>query len=79
MTVRPSYKKPVVYRDPAAAWLMKLSKAALVDCVIDLLRGASESFSEPVSVERASERLTPVLIMRGDKEPTPTKSAEVSS
>lgn len=62
-------KKPPTYNDPARRWLMQLSKAALADCVIDLLRGQSDSLDEPVSEEAARERLGAVLTMRGDKEP----------
>jgi hypothetical protein len=62
-------KKPRTYTDPAGKWLMQLSKAALCDCVIDLLRANGESVDEPVSIETAAERLTPVLNMRGDKPP----------
>ena len=62
-------KKGVAYDDPALSWLMKLSKAALADCVVDLLRAASDSCDDPVSVDHAIERLAPVLAMRGDRVP----------
>ena len=65
-------KKPSVYTDDAASWLHFLSKAALVDCVVDLLRGQSESCDEPVSIAAAKKRLEPVILTRGDKMPTAT-------
>lgn len=66
-------KKPSTYRDEAVPWLHYLSKAALVDCVIDLLRGQSECCDEPVSIATAKERLEPVLNMRGDLMPSEAK------
>ena len=66
-------KKPPAYDDPAREWLGSLSKAALIDCVIDLLRANGESADDPVSVDAAFGRLLPVLTMRGDKAP---KAAE---
>ncbi len=63
-------KKPVVYDDPCVDWLMKLSKAALADCVVDLLRaGGGNSADDPVSESSAVDRLSPVLRLRGDKIP----------
>lgn len=63
-------KKPVVYDDPCVDWLLKLSKAALVDCVVDLLRaGGSNSADDPVGESSAVDRLSPVLQLRGDKIP----------
>lgn len=52
---------------------MRLSKAALADCVIDLLRAQGESADEPIGEEFAAERLAPVLTMRGDKPPQTVK------
>ena len=48
---------------------MQLSKAALADCVVDLLRGISDSCDDDVDVETAIERIEPVLEMRGDSIP----------
>lgn len=62
-------KKRPVYDDNCMKWLMRLSKAALADCVVDLLRGLSGNCDEPVSELRAIERLTVVLNLRGDKSP----------
>lgn len=62
-------KKAPAYRDPCMPWLMKLSKAALADCVVDLLRLCGESCDEPVPESAAVERLQPVLTMRGDRCP----------
>lgn len=62
-------KKPPAYSDPCVNWLMSISKAALADCVIDLLRGRSDCCDEPVSEQAAIERLAVVLEMRGDKLP----------
>lgn len=62
-------KKPVLYTDPCVPVLMKLSKAALADCVVDLLRAGSECCDDPVQAEVAIERLRPVLSMRGDRIP----------
>lgn len=71
MAIRPlgTGKKPAIYNDTARFWLERLSKAALVDCCIDLLRTSGESVDEQVSVADAANRLRPVLAMRGDKEP----------
>lgn len=66
-------KKAPVYKDPAVRWLMQLSKAALADCVVDLLRPSQESADDPVSEDAAYERLAAVLAVRGDKPPKTTK------
>ncbi|MDE2102429.1 MAG: hypothetical protein KGL39_34605 [Patescibacteria group bacterium] len=64
-------KKPPTYDDPAVAWLMRLSKAALADCVIDLMRPSPdrESCDIPLTVREVSERLSVVLENRGDRLP----------
>lgn len=62
-------KKPPKYTDSCVGWLMQLSKAALADCVVDLLRGISDSCDDDVDVETAIERIEPVLEMRGDSIP----------
>lgn len=64
-------KKPPVYDDPATRWLMKLSKAALADCAIGLMRPyqGRQSADEPLSVDEVRERLSPVMELRGDSLP----------
>lgn len=63
--------KGPIYSDECVKWLDKLSKAALIDCVVDLLRCVSSqpSCDEPVAVDAARIRLAQVLIDRGDKVP----------
>ena len=61
-------KRPA-YGDPCIPWLYQLSKAALIDCVVDLLRGAQDSAEDPVEEAAAIERLTPVLHLRKDPIP----------
>jgi hypothetical protein len=68
-------KKPPTYTDPCVPWLMKLSKAALADCVVDMLRGMSECCDDPIAVERAIERIEPVLVLRGDSIPPTARGA----
>ncbi len=65
-------KKPTTYNDPACRWLVQLSKAALVDCVVDLLRTTQDSADNPVGENAARDRLGTVLAMRGDKSPKTT-------
>ena len=67
-------KKPPVYSDPCMAWIMSLSKAALADCVCDLLRGISDHCDDPVPEATAIERLLPVLGLRNDKAPEATSA-----
>lgn len=61
-------KKQPIYKDNCMEFLMMLSKAALADCVCDLLR-AIGSIDMPVQEKEAVERLEPVLLLRGDKVP----------
>lgn len=58
-------KKLPVYQDPAAGWLRRLSKTALVDLVIDRTTKDDES----VSVADARNAAGPVLRLRGDRIP----------
>lgn len=62
-------KKGRCYDDPGAKWLGELSKAALLDLCVDLLRAASGSCDDPISIEAAREAAGPVLTMRGDRAP----------
>jgi hypothetical protein len=57
------------YNDQCVPWLESLSKAALIDCVVDLLRGGSLCVDDAISAKDAIERLSPVLAMRGDRVP----------
>ena len=66
--MRIDVKRPE-YMDQCMPWLESLSKAALIDCVVDLLRGGSCSIEDAVSAKDAIERLSPVLAMRGDRVP----------
>jgi hypothetical protein len=57
-----------VYDDPCVLWLMRLSKAALADCVVDLLRTTGlHSADDHITVEAAEDRLKPVLLMRAER------------
>ncbi len=62
-------KKQPAYKDPAVDWLMRLSKAALCDCVVDLLRMQQDSADDPVSAATAARVLEPILAHRGDRLP----------
>jgi hypothetical protein len=56
----------------AASYLNKLSKAALIDVVIDLLRqDGTASCDDPVTVDRVLAVAAAVLAMRGDPVPRP--------
>jgi hypothetical protein len=68
-----------VLKHPALAWqtdreaailLDKMSKAALIDCICDLMKFVgSDSCDAPISEERLKNRLEPVLISRNDRWP----------
>lgn len=61
--------KAPTYRDPCVEWLGQLSKAALIDCVVDLLRPFGKSVDITVTEREAIRRLVHVVEMRGDKVP----------
>jgi len=64
---RSAGNKPPLATDPCTRWLRRQSKAALLDCVVDLLRtDGTAGCDDEVSEERARQRLGPVLRLRGD-------------
>lgn len=70
MTKVGSGKKKPKYHDDCVSWLTQLSKAALIDCVVDLLRTDNHHHcDDSVSEEDAQRRLADVLIHRGDRIP----------
>lgn len=56
--------KPTLYSDPATAWLMRQSKAALADMVTEMLRLDSGRCDDPATAEHAQERFGSLLIAR---------------
>lgn len=64
------------YQDPAAKWLEDQSKAALIDCVIDLMRPGQESCDDPISAEAAYERLAGIIEGTSGRKPKPPKKPE---
>lgn len=60
--------KQPVFDDPAVRWLNQLSKAALIDIVVDVLK-REHGEMEIISERQAEEFVSPVLNMRGDKSP----------
>lgn len=57
------------YRDEAFLYLDWMSKSALIDVIIDLLRLRQESADEPATIESAHEACEPILRLRGDRVP----------
>lgn len=56
--------KPTLYRDPATAWLMQQSKAALADMITEMLRLDSGSCDDPATAEVAEQRFAGLLKAR---------------
>jgi len=56
--------KPTLYDDPATAWLMRQSKAALADMLTELLRLDSGQCDEPATEAAAVARLAGILHAR---------------
>jgi hypothetical protein len=56
--------KPTLYRDPATAWLMQQSKAALADMITEILRLDSGSCDAPATAEEAEQRFAGLLKAR---------------
>jgi hypothetical protein len=56
--------KPTLYSDPATAWLMRQSKAALADMVTEMLRRDSGHCDDPATVEHAQEQFGSLLLAR---------------
>lgn len=61
--------KQCLYDDPAVKVLSRLSKAALVDVLVDILRRDSGSCDDPVSEADAIAAVALVLQQRGDRLP----------
>lgn len=56
--------KPTLYNDPATAWLMSQSKAALADMLTEVLRLESGRCDDPATAEAAEARFAGVLKAR---------------
>lgn len=56
--------KPTLYSDPATAWLMKQSKAALADMLTEMLRLDSGLCDNPATAEAAEQRFAGLLKAR---------------
>lgn len=65
-----SLKKPSIVGGPAAKYLDRLSKAALIDCFIETLALANECADDPVTVQQCAEACLPTLNRRGDRIPS---------
>lgn len=65
-----SLKKPSIVGGPAAKYLDRLSKAALIDVLIETLALANESADDPVTVQQCAEACLPTLNRRGDRIPS---------
>ena len=65
-----SLKKPChIASGPAAVYLGRLSKAALIDILAEQLALASVSCDEPLTIEQVEAVALPVLERRGDRAP----------
>ena len=65
-----STKKPYyIASGPAAVYLGRLSKAALIDILAEQLALASGSCDEPLTIEQVEAVALPVLNRRGDRAP----------
>ncbi len=56
--------KPTLYNDPATAYLMRQSKAALADMLTEILRCEQESCDDPATAAAAEARLAGILSRR---------------
>lgn len=65
--------KPCLYNDPATAWLMRQSKAALADMLTEVLRLESGRCDDPASEELAAGRFSSVLDARKNLRGLPKK------
>lgn len=65
-----SLKKPSIVGGPAAKYLDRLSKAALIDVLIETLALANESADDPVTVQQCEQACLPTLHRRGDRVPS---------
>jgi len=66
--------KPCLYGDPATAWLMQQSKAALADMLTEILRCESECCDEPATSEAAEARFASVVAARKNLRGLPKRS-----
>lgn len=62
-------KKPSLYRDSDATLLDQLSKAALLDLLVEALRRETGSCDSPVDAETLRGIVEPTLAARGDRSP----------
>ena len=65
--------KPSVHVDPAATYFEQLSKAALIDILVDVLKREAGDEGHICRESEAKELAEPVLLMRGDKVPMSTE------
>lgn len=71
---RVNAKQPV-FDDPAVRWLNQLSKSALIDIVVDVLK-REHGETEIISEAQVEDFVSPVLNMRGDKMPISAERKE---
>ncbi len=65
--------KPTLYSDPATAYLMRQSKAALADFVTELLRCEQESCDDPATAEAAESRIASIINRRSQLKAAPKR------
>jgi len=65
-----SLKKPALSCGPAAKYLNQLSKAALIDVLIETLAISSGSCDDPVTVQQCVEACAATINRRGDRPPS---------
>jgi hypothetical protein len=62
-------KKPTTVRGSDSLYLERLSKAAIVDILVEQLRLAAGECDTPLSAEAVRSIVEPTLLARGDKVP----------
>ncbi len=72
MMTRANAKGPV-YVDPAVGYFEQLSKAALIDILVDVLKREAGEEGHICRESEAKMLSEPVLMMRGDKVPLSTE------
>jgi len=65
--------KPTLYNDPATAWLMRQSKAALADMLTEMLRLHSGRCDDPATAEAAESQFCNILEARKSLRGLPKK------
>ena len=68
--------RPCLYDDPATAWFMAQSKAALADMLTDVMRRESQCCDDPATAEAAEKTFFGVLDARKGLRGAPTRIPE---